>query len=223
MDSSEHLSDDGLLALVARGDRHAFAALYHRTSTRAFSLALRIVRDRELAADAVQDAYLSVWDRAGSFDGHRGQPSAWILTLVHHKAVDMVRRSARLRAVQFDDTELVRVDSEPDLDEQAHSSITGRAARRALRDLPHVHREVLELAYFAGYQQSEVAERLAIPLGTVKSRTFAALDALRLALAEAVPSEAGPRGIALRSPQSAADPGKADRVVHAREGWPESR
>jgi len=214
VDSSEHLSDDGLLALVARGDRHAFAALYDRTSTRAFSLALRIVRDRELAADAVQDAYLSVWDRAGSFDGHRGQPSAWILTLVHHKAVDVVRRSARLRAVQFDDTELVLVDSEPDLDEQAHSSITGRAARRALRDLPHVHREVLELAYFAGYQQSEVAERLAIPLGTVKSRTFAALDALRIALAEPLPSEAPRDSPAL--PQKAEPPPSGSNHANGR-------
>ena len=89
---TEHLSDHGLLALVARGDREAFARLYDQYSEAAYSLAVRIVRDRDLAADVVQDAFLAVWKQASRFDARRGQPSTWILTLTHHKAVDIVRR-----------------------------------------------------------------------------------------------------------------------------------
>src|ERR687888_1887871 len=93
----EHLSDHGLLALVGRGDREAFARLYDMYGGAAYSLALRIVRDRELAADVVQNAFMAVWTQAGQFDSSRGQPSTWILTMTHHKAVDMVRREERRR------------------------------------------------------------------------------------------------------------------------------
>ena len=86
--STEHLSDHGLLALTARGDRDAFARLYDMYGGAAYALALRIVRDRELSADVVQDAFLTVWRQASKFDAARGQPSTWILTLTHHKAVD---------------------------------------------------------------------------------------------------------------------------------------
>ena len=89
--STEHLSDHGLLALTARGDREAFARLYDMYGGAAYALALRIVRDRELSADVVQDAFLAVWRQASKFDPARGQPSSWILTLTHHKAVDIVR------------------------------------------------------------------------------------------------------------------------------------
>jgi RNA polymerase sigma-70 factor, ECF subfamily len=135
--ASEHLSDQGLLALVARGDHEAFARLYDGYGAAAHALAARIVRDRGLAADVVQDAFLTLWSQASRFDAARGEPSTWILSLTHHKAVDVVRRESRR------------------------------------------HQEVLQLAYFAGYTQSELAERLAVPIGTIKSRTFAAITALR--------------------------------------------
>jgi RNA polymerase sigma-70 factor (ECF subfamily) len=92
--STEHLSDHGLLALTARGDREAFARLYDMYGGAAYALALRIVRDRELSADVVQDAFLTVWRQASKFDPARGQPSSWILTLTHHTAVDIVRRGS---------------------------------------------------------------------------------------------------------------------------------
>jgi RNA polymerase sigma factor (sigma-70 family) len=176
--TTEHLSDHGLLALVAGGDREAFARLYDQYSEAAYSLAVRVVRDREFAADVVQEAFLAVWNQARTFDARRGQPSTWILTVTHHKAVDAVRREERRRSDPIDEEYEGRDPGAP-VDEQAWLGMTRERVRQALRRLPDPHREVLELAYFAGYTQSELAERLALPLGTVKSRTFAAMTALR--------------------------------------------
>jgi RNA polymerase sigma factor (sigma-70 family) len=178
----EHLSDHGLLALVARGDREAFARLYDRYSAAAYGIALRVVRDRDLAADVVQDAFLAVWRQAATFDAARGQPSHWIMTLTHHKAVDLVRREERRRADALDDR-FDAADPSPTADEHAWLAVTRDQVRAALARLPDPQREVIELAYFAGYSQSELAERLALPIGTIKSRTFAALKELRGLLA----------------------------------------
>jgi RNA polymerase sigma factor (sigma-70 family) len=101
---TEHLSDHGLLALVARGDGEAFARLYDMYGEAAYSLALRIVRDRDLAADVVQDAFMTLWNTAEKFDPTRGAPSTWILTLTHHRAVDVVRREQRRRTEAIDET-----------------------------------------------------------------------------------------------------------------------
>jgi RNA polymerase sigma-70 factor (ECF subfamily) len=181
---NEHLSDHALLALIARGDRDAFARLYDRFGQAAYSLALRVVRDRELAADVVQDAFLVVWNQAATFDANRGQPSSWILTVTHHRAVDVVRREHRRRADPIDEAR-DGVDPAVPVDEQAWIGVAGEQVRAALRTQPDQQREVIELAYFAGYSQSELAERLALPIGTVKSRTFAAMKQLRDALAAA--------------------------------------
>jgi RNA polymerase sigma factor (sigma-70 family) len=180
----EHLSDHGLLALVGRGDREAFARLYDMYSAAAYSLAARIVRDRDLAADVVQNVFLAVWTGATQFDSARGQPSTWIMTMTHHKAVDMVRREQRRRTEPLD---VAADDSATGIpvEEQAWRGVAREHVRAALARLPDPHREVIELAYFAGYTQSELAARLALPLGTVKSRTFAAMRALREALAAA--------------------------------------
>jgi len=180
---TEHLSDHGLLALTARGDREAFARLYDMYSAVAYSLAVRIVRDRDLAADVVQDAFVTVWNQAAKFEASRGQPSSWILTLTHHKAVDMVRREQRRRAEPLEaGAELV--DTAPPVDERAWQGVAREQVRQAMQKLPDPHREVLELAYFAGFSQSELAERLSLPIGTVKSRTFAAMTSLRRLLSE---------------------------------------
>lgn len=181
--TTEHLSDHGLLALVARGDRDAYARLYDTYAEAAFSLALRIVRDRELAADVVQDAFLAVWTKASTFDPARGQPSTWILTMTHHKAVDVVRREQRRKTDPIDDANEGTDPGRP-VEERAWLGVARGQILTALRRLPDPHREVIELAYFAGYSQAELAERLAVPLGTVKSRTFAAMGALRTALSE---------------------------------------
>jgi RNA polymerase sigma factor (sigma-70 family) len=181
---TEHLSDHGLLALVARGDTEAFARLYDQYSEAAYSLALRVVRDRELAADVVQEAFLAVWNQARTFDVRRGQPSTWILTVTHNKAVDTVRREQRRRTEPIVEGH-EGTDPGPPADERAWLGMTRQRVRQALRQLPDPHREVLELAYFAGFSQSELADRLALPIGTVKSRTFAAMRALKDSLAAA--------------------------------------
>ena len=180
----EHLSDHGLLALIGRGDREAFARLYDLYGAAAYSLAARIVRDRELAADVVQNVFLAVWTGATQFDPGRGQPSTWIMTMTHHKAVDMVRREQRRRTEPLDVVGDYATGETP-VDEQAWRGVARGNVRAALARLPDPHREVIELAYFAGYSQSELADRLAVPIGTVKSRTFAAMRALRDALAAA--------------------------------------
>ena len=97
-----HLSDEALLALVSRSDDEALAALYDRYGRIAYGLALRILRDRALAEDAVQEAFLGVWRSAGSFLGERAKPSTWILTIVHRRAVDLVRREERRRGEPLD-------------------------------------------------------------------------------------------------------------------------
>lgn len=178
-----HLSDEALVALIGRGDDDALAALYDRFGRVAYGLALRILRDPALAQDAVQEAFLAAWRGAGAFDPRRAKPSTWLLTFVHRRAVDLVRREERRRPAP-------PLDRAPDPSGEATEDEAALRERRqlvqhALRRLPDEQREALELAYYAGYTQSELAERLAVPLGTVKSRMFAGLMRLRTLLGEA--------------------------------------
>ena len=177
--------DEALLALAAREDEEALAQLYDRYSRVAYGLALRIVRDQALAEDAVQEAFVTLWRSAGSFRAEKAKPSTWILTLVHRRAVDVVRREERRRA-----SPLVDGMEEPDeralpADEEIELNDRRRLVQEALRQLPDDQREALELAYYGGLTQSELAERLSVPLGTIKSRMFTGLRRLRDLLAEA--------------------------------------
>jgi RNA polymerase sigma factor (sigma-70 family) len=178
----DHLSDAALIALVARGDEHALGALYDRYGRASYGLALRVLRDRVLAEDAVQEAFLAVWRSAASFSPERAKPSTWILTLVHRRAVDLVRREERRRADPIED---VAHPAGGATDEEAALRSKRRAVQEALRRLPDDQREALELAYYGGFTQSELAERLGQPLGTIKSRMFTGLTRLRDLLAEA--------------------------------------
>ena len=176
-----HLSDDAVLALVARSDDSALAELYGRYGGPAYRLALRVLRDATLAQDAVQDAFLTAWRTAPSFDPRRGGVSSWLLTLVHRRAVDVVRREDRRRAVPLDDAPVAAGDA---TDETAETRELRRTVQTALEKLTPPEREALELAYYGGLSQSEIAEKLDIPLGTVKSRMFAGLARLRDVLEE---------------------------------------
>ena len=178
----EQATDQELLALVARSDDIALAELYDRYGGVAYGLALRILRDDGLAQDAVQDAFLAVWRSAAGFLPERAKPSTWILTLVHRRAVDLVRREQRRR------TEPLELEQHPATgpsDEEAAVRFYRRAVQDALGQLPADQRQAIELAYYGGLSQSEVAERLGQPLGTIKSRTFAGLSRLRELLREA--------------------------------------
>jgi len=177
-----HLSDEALVALVVRGDDVALAELYDRYGRVAYGLALRVVRDEELAEDAVQEAFLGVWRSAGRFLPERAKASTWILTLVHRRAVDIVRREERRRG---DPLEQVPEAAGASTEEIAWLRFERERVQAALSRLPDQQREALELAYYGGFTQSELAERLGQPLGTIKSRMFAGLSRLRDLLAEA--------------------------------------
>ncbi len=170
------LTDEDVLARVARADEGALAELYDRFGRVAYGLAYRILRDAALAEDAVQDAFLAVWRTAVSFDSNRGRASTWVLTLVHRRAVDVVRREDRRRGQPLDNAPAAAGEA---TDETAAVREQRRNVQAALARLPAEQREALELAYYGGLSQSELAERLGVPLGTVKSRMFAALAKLR--------------------------------------------
>jgi RNA polymerase sigma-70 factor (ECF subfamily) len=176
-----HLSDEALVALTARADDAALAELYDRFGHVAYGLALRIVRDPALAEDAVQEAFLAVWRSAPRFVPERAKASTWILTLVHRRAVDIVRREEPRR------TEPLEGAPQPSAnltEDEAWLRLQRARVQDALRRLPDQQREALELAYFGGFTQSELADRLGEPLGTIKSRMFTGLARLRELLAD---------------------------------------
>jgi RNA polymerase sigma factor (sigma-70 family) len=169
-------SDEELLDAVASGDDGALAALYDRFGRVAYGLAYRILRDQALAEDAVQEGFLAVWRSAQGYQRERSKAATWILTLVHRRAVDLVRREDRRRTEALDEAQEPASES---VDEQAGLRDRRVAVQAALQQLPEDQRHALELAYYGGYTQSELAERLGVPLGTIKSRMFAGLNRLR--------------------------------------------
>ena len=176
-----HLSDEALVALVARADDGALAELYDRFGHVAHGLALRVVRDPALAEDAVQEAFLGVWRSATRFVPERAKASTWILTVVHRRAVDIVRREEPRRAEPL---EAAPQQSANLTEDEAWLRLQRTRVQEALRKLPDQQREALELAYFGGFTQSELADRLGEPLGTIKSRMFTGLARLRELLAD---------------------------------------
>ena len=172
-----HLSDEAIVALLARSDEVALAELYDRYGRAAFGLALRVLRDDALAEDAVQEAFLAIWRGADRFLPERGKASTWIMTLVHRRAVDLVRREERRRAEPLPDHELGA--GGPSAADTAWLRLERERVQAALSQLPDQQREAIELAYYGGFTQSQLAERLGEPLGTIKSRMFAGLARLR--------------------------------------------
>ena len=176
-----HLSDEALVLLAARSEESALAELYDRYGRAAYGLALRILRDQELAEDAVQEAFLAVWRTASRFVPEKAKASTWILTLAHRRAVDIVRREQRRRAETLDHAPEPAVEG---VDEDAWLRLQRERVQTTLRHLPDAQREALELAYYGGFSQSELAERLGQPLGTIKSRMFTGLSRMRELLEE---------------------------------------
>jgi RNA polymerase sigma-70 factor (ECF subfamily) len=176
-----HLSDEALVALLARSEQSALAELYDRYGRITYGLALRVLRDEALAEDAVQEGFLAVWRTAARFMPERGKASSWILTLVHRRAVDIVRREERRRV---DSLEHAPEQGGGDVHEDAWLRLQRERVQAALKQLPDPQRETLELAYYGGFTQSELAERLGQPIGTIKSRMFTGLARLRELLGE---------------------------------------
>ena len=176
------LSDEALLEAVAGSDEQALGELYDRFGRVAYGLALRILRDPTLAEDAVQEAFLQVWRGAGGYRPERGKASTWVLTFVHRRAVDLVRREERRRGEP--EGSLPEPEG-PGADEAVVEHSRREIVKDALSRLPAEQREAIELAYYGGLTQSELAERLSQPLGTIKSRMFTGLQRLNVLLVEA--------------------------------------
>ena len=176
-------ADRRILAELGEGRLEALETLYDRYRAMAFAIALRITADQALAEDVVQDAFLGAWRHADRYVETRGSVKTWLLSIVHHRAIDSIRR--RRAAVALPDPELpvppelVAADVWPEV----AGRLDAVEVRAALRTLSAVQREAVELAYFGGLSQTEIAERTAAPLGTVKSRMRLGLLALRAALA----------------------------------------
>src|SRR5213595_2801778 len=183
-----HLSDEAVVALIARSDEQALAELYDRFGRVAYGLALRVLRDEALAEDAVQEAFFTAWRTADAFVPERAKASTWLLTLVHRRAVDLVRREDRRRTEPL--TESVEPPSMGSAEDDAWLRFERERVQTALKRLPDQQREALELAYYGGFTQSELAERLGEPVGTIKSRMFTGLARLRELLADPRPGEA---------------------------------
>jgi RNA polymerase sigma-70 factor (ECF subfamily) len=163
-----------LLGLVAEGDRDAFERLYERFARPVFTLCVRALGDRGRAEDASQEAFASIWRAAASFDPSRGNASAWIFAVARNAATDIARR----RVPRPTDTAPDSVDPAPLPEDGVIASSQAFRVHVAVNGLPPSEREVIELAYFGGLSQSEIAERLSTPLGTVKTRTRSALRRL---------------------------------------------
>ncbi|MDQ3687831.1 MAG: sigma-70 family RNA polymerase sigma factor [Acidobacteriota bacterium] len=170
--------DTELIRRVALGDGQAFASLYDRHSPQLFGLLLRILHNRAEAEDVLQEVFLQVWLSAADFDEARGHPFAWLVILTRSRAIDRIRAlSARQRAAVESQREAFQWDFS-DACEDAIKSEQGRIVREALAALPDKQRRALQLAYFEGLCQSQIAARLGVPLGTVKTQTHSGLAKL---------------------------------------------
>ncbi|SNS48671.1 RNA polymerase sigma-70 factor, ECF subfamily [Geodermatophilus pulveris] len=183
-----------LVLRIRAGDRRAVDDLYDRYSRPAFSLARRVLGDDVLAEDVVQDVFLSVWRDPGAFDAARGSFSSWLMAMVHHKAVDAVRREESQRRRQGraeDELTLAEPTATRDVEDEAWSRVVSEQVRGALGSLPAAQREALTLAYYGGYTQREVAALTSTPLGTVKTRMLAGMRRLREELGDAAGTARG--------------------------------
>ena len=173
------LADEDLISLVQARDSEAFAVLYDRHSRAAYSLAYRMMGERQAAEDIVQDALLKVWRAAGSYRAERGSVRTWLLSVVHNRAIDQLRSQASRRRTQ-ERIEASAPRSQPsEAFTQTWRNSQREQVREALKTLPREQLKVLELAYFSGYTHLEIAELLGLPLGTVKGRMRLGLKKIR--------------------------------------------
>ncbi len=173
------LADEDLIALVQAGEPEAFAVLYDRHNRVAFSLAHRMMGERQSAEDLVQDVFLRIWRSADSYRAERASVRTWILSIVHHRGIDQIRSTASRRRTQ----DKVEADASKVQPSEAFAETWRNSqrdqVREALNTLPPEQLKILELAYFSGYTHVEIAEIMDIPLGTVKGRMRLGLKKIR--------------------------------------------
>jgi RNA polymerase sigma-70 factor, ECF subfamily len=172
-------ADEELISFVGRGDAQAFAVLYDRHSRPAYSLAYRIMGEKEAAEDIVQDSFLKVWRAATSYRAARASVRTWLLSIVHNRGIDQLRSTASRRRMQ-EKVEVSAPRSQPsEAFAQTWRNSQREQVREALKTLPEEQLKTIELAYFSGYTHAEIAELLGLPLGTVKGRMRLGLKKMR--------------------------------------------
>lgn len=179
------LTDEALLNAIAGGAVWAMESLYERYSRILYSLAYRMVADHQVAEDLLQEAFLSVWRRATSYSPQMGAARSWLISILHHRTIDYLRRARRRSTIQevlLEDTELDESTASPDVWDEAWRSVKSSHVRAALMKIPTEQRLVIELAYFQGWTHTEIAEGTQIPLGTVKARMRLGLSHLKQVL-----------------------------------------
>jgi len=173
------LADEDLISLVQAADPDAFATLYDRHSRAAFSLAYRMMGERQAAEDLIQEAFIKVWRGAASYRSDRGSVRTWILSIVHNRGIDQLRSQASRRRTQ-ERVEASAARSQPsEAFSETWRNTQREQVREALNTLPQEQLKILELAYFSGYTHVEIAELMSLPLGTVKGRMRLGLQKLR--------------------------------------------
>jgi RNA polymerase sigma-70 factor (ECF subfamily) len=176
-ESTDHPSQ--LLQRTADGDRESFARFYDRYASLVFTFALRLLQMPSEAEDLLQDVFLQVWRQSGSYSQERGSPEAWLMTITRSRAIDKLRSLRRREQSVAAPEEATAVSEGGKVESSAAASEARLVVRGALARLPEAQRTVLELAYFDGLTQAEIAARLGEPLGTVKTRMRAGLERLR--------------------------------------------
>jgi RNA polymerase sigma-70 factor (ECF subfamily) len=175
-------ADRAVLTRITSGDLHALDELYERYKTMSYSIAQRITGDAALSEDVVQDAFLGVWRNAARYVEGRGSVKTWLLSIVHHRAIDAVRRRRPTSDLPDPDAQPPLALQLPDVWADVSARLDGETVRAAMSALSDVQREAIELAYFGGLTQQEIADRTSTPLGTVKSRMRLGLLAMRRAI-----------------------------------------
>jgi RNA polymerase sigma-70 factor (ECF subfamily) len=185
-EKAERLADEELMPWIGRKDAEAFEVFYDRHGGAAFSLAYRILGDRGSAEDCIQEAFISIWRSGGRFDSTRGSVRSWTLSIVRNRAIDALRSKAgKAPKLTFDDDAILESRPSGELtEEEAMRQETATEVRGALSQLPDEQSKVIQLAYFGGFSQSEIAAMLNVPLGTVKGRMRLGLEKIRGELAE---------------------------------------
>jgi RNA polymerase sigma-70 factor (ECF subfamily) len=175
-------TDRETMERLAGGDLGSLERLYDQYGAMSFSIAFRITGDRASAEDVVQEAFLGAWRNAARYADARGSVKTWLLSIVHHRAIDAVRRRRPTAELPETEASIPSTLVIPDTWTEISASLDREAVRAALDTLPAVQRNAIELAYFGGLTQSEIAERTGVPLGTVKGRMRLGLDGLRAAM-----------------------------------------
>ena len=184
--SYEHLEDEQLVSLIVQQDQGGLGTLYDRYGKAVFGFVYNLLSDAGQTEEVVQEVFLRVWFRAATYRPERGRFQTWLMSMAHHRAVDELRKRRRLQSILETEARLALMESRAQEDtaaKEAEQREESEIVRKALDSLPEEQRQVIQMSYYEGYSQSEIAELLKHPLGTVKTRMRLGMQKLKTALA----------------------------------------